>query len=95
MKKIIQTTAGLQEVDSDLNPESFSPEELQESQRQKKISVLRDDLKAVPNINKLRADSISILNQINSNGFTAEDTIPAIKKIAETQKAILDTLLNL
>jgi len=30
MKKIIQTNAGLHEVDSDLNPEYFNPEELQE-----------------------------------------------------------------
>ncbi len=39
MKKIIQNSAGFQEVDSIYNPEYFSPEELQEIQKQNKSLV--------------------------------------------------------
>ncbi len=65
------------------------------SKGQAYVEPIRRDLKSVSNIQKLRADSISKINRINSNNFPTEDIIPAIKEIAETQKAILEMILNL
>lgn len=62
---------------------------------QQPIEQIRKDLSNIANINKLRADANSMINQVNSNNFTTEDIIPAIKKQAETQKAILDMILKL
>lgn len=62
---------------------------------QQPIEPIRRDLNNISNIHKLRLDSISIINQINTNAFSSEDIIPAIKKIVVTHKAILDMILNL
>ncbi len=62
---------------------------------QQPIEPIRRDLNNISNIHKLRLDSISMINQINANAFSSEDIIPSMKKIAETQKAILDMILKL
>lgn len=59
------------------------------------IEPIRRDLNKVNNINKLRADANAMIVQINSNNFTTADIIPAMKKQAEAQKAVLDMILNL
>lgn len=40
MKKTIQDTTGLKEVDSELNPEYFTPEELKITVREKNIDAM-------------------------------------------------------
>lgn len=60
------------------------------------IEPIRRDLNKIHNIHKLRSDSARTVSQINTSNFSFEvDTVPAIKKIAETQKAILDMIVNL
>ncbi len=59
------------------------------------VEPITRNLKAASNIYELNTDLILMINQINANIFTTEDITPAIKKIAETRKAILDMIINI
>jgi hypothetical protein len=59
------------------------------------LDILKDNLKSVNKMRESRLELTSMINSINNNTFTNNDTILAIKKLANTEKAIIDMLLNI
>ncbi len=59
------------------------------------VDNLKDVLKSVNKMRESRLELISIINNINNNTFTTDDIIPTIKKLANTEKAIINMLLDI
>ncbi len=59
------------------------------------LDNLKDTLKYVSKIKESRLELMSIINSINNNSFSDSDIIPTIKKLAITEKNIINMLLNI
>lgn len=59
------------------------------------LDNLKDNLKSVNKMRESRLELISMVNSINNNTFTTDDIIPAMKKLANTEKAIINMLLDI
>ncbi len=82
MKKILQTASGFTEVNSDINPEYFSPEELAKGARLKQI---------VDAYTQAIADLETIQNTVNP---TNAQVIWAIKQEASIVEGLLKFIKN-
>lgn len=58
------------------------------------LDNLKDNLKSAHKIQESRLELISMINSINNNTFTTNDIIPAIKKLANIEKTIINMLLE-
>lgn len=59
------------------------------------LDNLKEDLTSVNKIRESRLELISMINNINNNTFTNNDIIPAIKKLANIERAIINMLLEI
>lgn len=59
------------------------------------LDNLKDNLKSVNRMRESRLELISMINSINNATFTNDDIIPTIKKLANTEKTIINMLLDI
>ncbi len=59
------------------------------------LDNLKDNLKSVNKIRESRLELTSMINSINNNSFENNDIIPAIKKLANIEKTIINMLLDI